>query len=97
MVIAETAQLIFEGVLPFNNRIELIMKCPTVTNFGGVTSQISCLLEVLSEPVNSRMMMSLRVPVPIGPLRVYPEQGTEWMGAVLLTSWHEDSSFGELW
>lgn len=35
--------------------------------------------------------------MPIGPLRVYPEQGTEWMGAVLLTSWHEDSSFGELW
>lgn len=37
------------------------MKYPTVTNFGGVTSHINCLLEMLLEPVNSRMMMSLSV------------------------------------
>lgn len=35
------------------------MKYPAVTNFGGVTSQINCLLEMLLEPVNSRMMKSL--------------------------------------
>lgn len=35
------------------------MKYPTVTNLGGVTSQINCLLEMLLESVNSRMMMIL--------------------------------------
>ena len=45
------------------------MKYPTVTNFGGVTSHINCLLEMLLEPVNSRMMMSLSVL--IVPLRAF--------------------------
>lgn len=37
------------------------MKYPTVTNLGGVTSQINCLLAMLLESVNSRMMMRLSV------------------------------------
>lgn len=50
----------FEKLCPLNGA-ELIMKYPTVTNLGGVTSQINCLLEMLLESVNSRMMMSLSV------------------------------------
>lgn len=37
------------------------MKYSTVTNLGGVTSQINCLLKMLLEPMNSRIMMSLSV------------------------------------
>lgn len=69
MVIIKTALLLFIEAFPFNDRAELVMKYPTVTNFGGVTSQINCLLEMLLEPVNSRMMMNLSVL--IAPLRVF--------------------------
>lgn len=68
-VIIKTALLLFSEALPFNDGAELVMKYPTVTNFGGVTSQIDCLLEMLLELVNSRMMM--RLSVLIAPLRVY--------------------------
>ena len=59
MVIAKTALLLFWKAWPFNEGAEPIMKYPTVTNFGGVTSQINCLLEMLLQPVDSKMMMSL--------------------------------------
>lgn len=69
MVIVKTALLLFSEAFPFNNGAELVMKYPTVTNFGGVTSQINCLLEMLLEPVISRTMMNLSVL--IAPLRVF--------------------------
>ena len=68
-VLVKTALLLVGGDLPFNDEAELVMKYPTVTNFGGVTSQINCLLRMLLELVSSRMMMHLSVL--IAPLRVY--------------------------